>query len=135
MSDALKNVETDFVRIEMIRRGLSSADFARRAGLKTRSFETQLSCSFPNAAGRLKVEAALDYSCAIWSSPRDLAARKFCRGKFGADPSLLALPELRQLAVRLPLPGSKAHTKKSDLLAAILTHLSLTETKIPMNRS
>jgi hypothetical protein len=126
MRASLKSVEADSVRIEMIRRGWSNADIAKRAGLKSRSFEAQLSCNFPNVAARHKVEKAFDYWLPIWSSVRTLAARKFCRDKFGADPSLLGLPALRQLAARLPLPGWQAHTKKSDLLAAVLIHLTAT---------
>jgi len=133
MSIALKTLAADTVRIEMIRRCWSGDDIARRAGLSQRSFETQLSGSFPNIAARAKIEMALDYSVPIWSSINDLAARKFCRDRFGGDPALLPLPELRQLAARVRLPGWQAHALKADLLAALLTHVTALEARDAAN--
>jgi len=125
MRDPIKSVEVDTIRIAMLQRGWSSADVAKRAGFKTRSFEAQMSTGFPNTLGRLKVEAAFDYFLPVWSTTKTLAVRKFCRDKFGADPSLLSLPELRQLAARISFPGWQAHTQKTDLLAALIIHLAV----------
>lgn len=112
------------VRIELIRRGWSGAYLGQLVGLSARSFETQLSGSFPAIAVRAKIEAAFSYTVPLWSSAKTLQARKFCLDNFGADPALLALPALRQLAERVRLPGWEVHAKKQDLLTAVLTHLT-----------
>lgn len=130
MRETIKNTETDTVRIELIRRGWSHADIGRRVGLSTRSFSTQLSGNFSNVLARAKIEAAFDFAVPVWSSIKILEVRKFCRDKFGADPSLLALPALRQLAERVNLPGWQAHTRKKDLLPAVLTHLTSTKARM-----
>ncbi|MGD0745624.1 MAG: hypothetical protein ABSA45_10755 [Verrucomicrobiota bacterium] len=129
MSASLKSCEADMVRIKLIRRGWSLADIARRCGLSERSFATQLSGSFPNIAARAKVEMAFDYSVALWDSAGALAARKLCRDRFGADPALLSLSALRQLAAQIALPGWKDHALKKDLLPAVITHLTAIKTR------
>lgn len=126
MRETIKNTETDTVRIALIQRGWSYADIARRAGLSTRSFSTQLSGNFPNTLARAKVEAAFEYSVPIWCSIKTQAARKFCCDRFGSDPALVALPALRQLAERVNLPGWQAHVKKRNLLSAVLAHVTAT---------
>jgi hypothetical protein len=98
VSRKLRDVESDSVRISLIQEGMRVSDLAHASGLKYSTLASALSKGFPDLLTRWKVEAGFKYRRPIWSTARDLDRRCKCLKRFGFDPFLEGVRELRRLA-------------------------------------
>jgi hypothetical protein len=90
------------LRIELIRRGLSTADLADLIGMSRHDLTVQLSKDIPSRVLRWRIERALGFpQPSLWSSDEEVEVRKRCILEFGADPRELGLVELKRLCRRL----------------------------------
>ncbi len=118
-----KSVQTDEVRIEMIRQGINCAGLAARAGYSRAGMSAQISKSFPSYRARFAVEAALGY-VPIWSDKKTVRARERCQKLLGFDPFLITFRELRAHARALSGQWPPADRSKRALADLIFAHLA-----------
>jgi hypothetical protein len=97
-SNRLKSPELVALRVALAEEGLSQAELARGCGIPPASLSSWIWGGGATARPRHLIERFFGYRRPIWSTSRELDQRKHCLEVFGADPYLLTVKELRQLA-------------------------------------
>jgi hypothetical protein len=118
-----ESIEGRFVRGLMAQRDLNGRDMDRLLGAKDGTFRACRMRGFDSAHLRAGVERVLGVR--IWSDVNTFDLRQACFRRYGFDPALLNIPELRQwvrkleIAARLP-----PQPKREQLVEAILQHFA-----------
>lgn len=94
-------LETRVVRIAMIEEGLSVARLAALSNMPAYLLSNSLTKSFPHQLTRYRVEAGFQYRRPIWSDAETLERRRQCVERFGFDPYLIGVRELRRRAAEI----------------------------------
>lgn len=91
----LKLAAAELLR-EMDRHGMTTARLAEMIGYNARSLGRHIGQGVPNWRTRWAIEKALDFA-PLWSPDNELQGRRQCFKRFGKDPRLLTLEELKSL--------------------------------------
>ena len=122
MSTSLKAPQTDTLRIEMIRRGLSVDGLAALSGISVESMANQLAGNFPSRRMRLVVEKVLNMP--MWSGADEFNSRLEFERSAGRDLILLTVPEMKCWAKELKIPRRYKATSRSSLISLLQNHFS-----------
>jgi hypothetical protein len=126
------SLETATVRVALIEEGWSFCTAATRCGLTTQAFADAMCYNFPHRLTRYKMEAALGYKRPIWSDAGTLSAREGCVRKFGFDPYIVGMRELRSRAGQVGADFSTC-TNKMAMIREVFARAAIT--KDTANRS
>jgi hypothetical protein len=117
---SLKTVETDLLRILLIRHGLSSEQLAVACGVQKITIFNEMAKNFPSLRLRLVVETVLEQ--AIWSSQAEFDARRHLAQRLGFDAFTIPDWQLRQRVSALKLRGRSKARRKGELIALLQSH-------------
>jgi lambda repressor-like predicted transcriptional regulator len=115
------NLAVPELQAEIQRRGILMPSLAKSVGYSSRSLGRHIGAGVPNWRLRWAIERALDFH-PLWSQDCELWARRQCVGRFGSDPRLLTLGELKALCQKIGCasPGIRQREAWFQALAAWL---------------
>lgn len=87
-------IELSLLEIEMARQMIDADEMARRMEIQVAAFKKYFKHGFPSDQLKARVEKALGF-VAVWSKASVCAARAGCFERFGYDPAVLSIEELR----------------------------------------
>ncbi|MCG3146882.1 MAG: hypothetical protein PCFJNLEI_00317 [Verrucomicrobiae bacterium] len=105
------------IRSELIRRGLTYHDLARKTGMNARVVANLICENEHTPSLQSRLESALGF--AVWDSLSHFEKRKHMAKFFGVDPCTLLHPELKTLARKRGVEITKGHASRRQILASL----------------
>lgn len=112
---------TIWLRIEMIRRGLTVVDMAKRVGVSRHQMQREITRGFPTWNLRHRVERVLDFPLTLWSRVEEIRFRKAWIREHGTDPRGLSFEELKTIGRRMGLRHPKRR-RREDWFQLLVKH-------------
>lgn len=125
----IKKVQTDMlaarvVKFLLLHHGIPAGKMAALCDMSPVAFSASLSRGVPSPRTRVKIEAAFGYQHPIWSEPETLNMRRLCAERFGFDPALLTVRELRRKAAEVGADFSGC-LNNSEMIREVLGRVAI----------
>ena len=112
---------TIWLRIEMIRQGLTVVDMAKRVGVSRHQMQREITRGFPTWNLRHRAERVLDFPLTLWSRVEEIRFRKAWIREHGNDPRGLSFEELKTIGRRMGLRHPKRR-RREDWFQLLVKH-------------